>query len=208
MKPSVLEKEVSIPVGKTERTSGLLSVPTARPERRAVILAHGAGNNMTNPLLSAFARGFAAAGCPTLRFNFLYAHQKKKSPDSRAPLSKRGRLPTGFSWKRVDSSSIRLWPRANRWVAALRHRCRRTGFCPSKDSSFSDTRFTLQATRKSYATPTFTRSRYQCSSLRDQGSFVRFKKVERRAPNAQRSLGLAHGQWRGPLLQTCPSRLA
>jgi|MudIll2142460700_1097286.scaffolds.fasta_scaffold03685_4 hypothetical protein len=88
MKPSVLEKEVSIPVGKTERTSGLLSVPTARPERRAVILAHGAGNNMTNPLLSAFATGLAAAGCPTLRFNFLYAHQKKKSPDSRAALVK------------------------------------------------------------------------------------------------------------------------
>jgi len=43
---------------------------------------------MTNPLLSAFATGLAAAGYPTLRFNFLYADRKKKSPDSQATLVK------------------------------------------------------------------------------------------------------------------------
>ena len=81
----ISQEEVSIPVGDKERTSGLLSLPS-KPGRKGVILAHGAGNDMTNPLLSAFAEGLAASGYPTLRFNFLYADRKKKSPDSQPVL--------------------------------------------------------------------------------------------------------------------------
>jgi uncharacterized protein len=81
------EKQVSIQVGDKAHTSGLLSIPV-KSGRRGIILAHGAGNDMTNPLLSAFAAGLAAAGYPVLRFNFLYADQKKKSPDSQATLVK------------------------------------------------------------------------------------------------------------------------
>jgi predicted alpha/beta-hydrolase family hydrolase len=50
-----------------------------------IVLAHGAGNDMTHALMAAFSEGLARAGHPVLRFNFLYAEHKRKAPD-REPL--------------------------------------------------------------------------------------------------------------------------
>jgi uncharacterized protein len=50
-----------------------------------LVLAHGAGGTMRNPLLDGFAAGLAAAGVTCLRFNFLYAEAGKRGPD-REPL--------------------------------------------------------------------------------------------------------------------------
>jgi predicted alpha/beta-hydrolase family hydrolase len=82
MRDSVEERKVTIPVGEKGHTSGMLSVPLGRPKKTALIVAHGAGNEMTNPLIAAFANGVAAAGYPALRFNFLYMEQGRKAPDS------------------------------------------------------------------------------------------------------------------------------
>ena len=51
-----------------------------------LIFAHGAGNDMNNPLIVALADGLAIAGCGTLRFNFPYKEKGKKSPDSQKKL--------------------------------------------------------------------------------------------------------------------------
>ncbi len=51
-----------------------------------LIFAHGAGNDMNNPLIVALAEGLAIAGCVTLRFNFPYKEKGKKSPDSQQKL--------------------------------------------------------------------------------------------------------------------------
>ena len=50
-----------------------------------LVLAHGAGGTMRNPLLDGFAAGLAAAGVACLRFNFLYSEAGKRGPD-REPL--------------------------------------------------------------------------------------------------------------------------
>ena len=50
-----------------------------------LVLAHGAGGTLRNPLLDGFAAGLAAAGVTCLRFNFLYSEAGKRSPD-REPL--------------------------------------------------------------------------------------------------------------------------
>jgi predicted alpha/beta-hydrolase family hydrolase len=50
-----------------------------------LVLAHGAGGTMRNPLLDGFAAGLAAAGVTCLRFNFLYSEKGRRSPD-RQPL--------------------------------------------------------------------------------------------------------------------------
>lgn len=58
------------------------------PERgadRAVLLAHGAGSDMHADALVAAARALAAAGIPSLRFDFPYRTRGKKAPD-RAPV--------------------------------------------------------------------------------------------------------------------------
>ena len=79
---------VSIPVGKDEKVSGIYSIPdTYQPSKTiGVILAHGAGNDMNNPLIAATARGLCQVGFLTLRFNFLYKEKERKSPDSQKKL--------------------------------------------------------------------------------------------------------------------------
>jgi len=50
-----------------------------------VVLAHGAGSNMRNPLLGALAADLAAHGVSTVRFNFPYTQRGERVPD-RAPI--------------------------------------------------------------------------------------------------------------------------
>ncbi|MGD8755673.1 MAG: dienelactone hydrolase family protein [Desulfobacterales bacterium] len=86
---------LSIPVGDTESVSGILSVPDNfnRHQTSGIIFAHGAANDMFNPLIRFVARGIHQAGYLTLRFNFLYKEKGKKSPDSQAKLVQ--------TWQRV-----------------------------------------------------------------------------------------------------------
>ncbi|MDR2019051.1 MAG: dienelactone hydrolase family protein [Syntrophobacterales bacterium] len=77
----ITSDKIAIPVGDKGSTSGILTRPAAATESRAVIVAHGAGNDMTTALLVAFAEGIAKAGYPVLRFNFLYSEHGRKTPD-------------------------------------------------------------------------------------------------------------------------------
>lgn len=56
--------------------------PKGKEQRIAIIVAHGAGNDMNAPLITSFSRGLAAFGFPVLRFNFLYAEYGRKRPDT------------------------------------------------------------------------------------------------------------------------------
>ena len=62
-------------------TSAILTMPEGVLQERAVIVAHGAGNDRETPLLVAFSEGLARAGFPVLRFNFLYTEHGRKAPD-------------------------------------------------------------------------------------------------------------------------------
>ncbi|MCJ7772064.1 MAG: dienelactone hydrolase family protein [Desulfobacterales bacterium] len=75
---------VSIKVNEKETVSGIISVPkNYRPGKdTGVIIAHGAGNDMHNPLLASYANGLTTSGCICLRFNFPYKEKGRKSPDS------------------------------------------------------------------------------------------------------------------------------
>jgi uncharacterized protein len=73
--------KVVISLGEGREVSGVLSIPE-EPVHGSVILAHGAGNDMNQPMLVFLAEGLAQAGHLTLRFNFLYKEQGKNAPDS------------------------------------------------------------------------------------------------------------------------------
>lgn len=64
--------DVTIPVSADESVSGVLVVPQgfAAGLTAAVIVAHGAGNDMHTPLLVHFSAGLGRAGYLSLRFNF------------------------------------------------------------------------------------------------------------------------------------------
>jgi len=51
----------------------------------AVILAHGAGNDMQSPFLCAVHEGLAERGCVAVKFNFPYKERGGRAPD-RAPV--------------------------------------------------------------------------------------------------------------------------
>lgn len=88
LKQTVESKRLSIPVEGKGQTSGILSMPEGPRKKTAIIVAHGAGNDMNNPLLASFAEGLSASGYPTLRFNFLYKEHGGKAPDTEETLIK------------------------------------------------------------------------------------------------------------------------
>lgn len=84
----MVSDRIFIDLGGRERVSAVLSGPDRGSDLRdlGLILAHGAGNDMHNPMIVAVAQGLAEKGWPTLRFNFPYKEKGKKSPDSQAKL--------------------------------------------------------------------------------------------------------------------------
>ena len=91
----MITQNVSIPLENDESVSGIFSAPEdVEPAKTTgVIFAHGAANDMNNPLIRFVSRGLALAGFVTLRFNFLYKEKGKKSPDSQSKLVQ--------TWQRV-----------------------------------------------------------------------------------------------------------
>jgi len=81
-------EKISIPVDDKHSLSMVFSLPTgvAAVRETAVIIAHGAGNDMHHPLLADVAAGLAAGGYPVARFNFPYKEAGRKAPDTQAVL--------------------------------------------------------------------------------------------------------------------------
>ncbi|MEN6623258.1 MAG: alpha/beta family hydrolase [Smithella sp.] len=78
-------KHITINISESESVSAVFSVPDRFESGVAVIVAHGAGNDMDNPLLVYFCEHLAQAGYLAVRFNFPYKEHGRKAPD-RQPL--------------------------------------------------------------------------------------------------------------------------
>lgn len=59
----------------------MLLLPAEGSVRGGIVLAHGAGNDRDFPLLVLLARAAVKSGWASLRFNFLYREEGRKSPD-------------------------------------------------------------------------------------------------------------------------------
>ena len=72
-----------IRVNAQTTVSSVWTVPDGyRPASgRAVILAHGAGNDMSSPFLATVHNGLARRGLLAVRFNFPYTEQGRRAPD-------------------------------------------------------------------------------------------------------------------------------
>jgi predicted alpha/beta-hydrolase family hydrolase len=74
----VKEKRLAIDTSRGSVSALLTSTGKTTP---ILVLAHGAGRDMEDPLLAGFAKGLAAAGISCLRFNFPYRELGKRAPD-------------------------------------------------------------------------------------------------------------------------------
>ena len=81
----LMHKRVNIALDQGETVSGILC-GQARNNRAGMIIAHGAGSDMDNPLIVHLCTGLAEAGHITLRFNFPYKEKGKKAPDGQKKL--------------------------------------------------------------------------------------------------------------------------
>jgi uncharacterized protein len=73
----------TIDCGDSGSVSAVVAYPDPfRPgEAVAVTLAHGAGNDMANPLLSGVHEGLAGRGHVSVKFNFPYTERGRRAPD-------------------------------------------------------------------------------------------------------------------------------
>ncbi|WP_438042973.1 alpha/beta hydrolase family protein [Sorangium sp. So ce128] len=84
------ERSISIPIVDSSPVSGVIHVPRTRAKRSgvAVVLGHGAGNDMNAPLVVDVAGRLLARGHTVLRFNFVYKELGRKAPDRQPLLEK------------------------------------------------------------------------------------------------------------------------
>lgn len=94
MEPTARFDEIRIPLDEPQHelaaVSGVLGVPEWWPTgaRIGVVLAHGAGRDMNDPLVAGLHRGLTERKALTLRFNFPFAEAKRPRPDSLAVLER------------------------------------------------------------------------------------------------------------------------
>ena len=77
-----------IPVGTDEKVSGIVCTSDKNLLKQPVgiIVAHGAGNDMHEPLIVTVCERIAQAGHVALRFNFIYREKGAKTVDSQEKL--------------------------------------------------------------------------------------------------------------------------
>lgn len=75
-------RHITLPVGPERTIRAVVGVPRTTTMDAVLILAHGANNNMDQPLLKGLHEQLAKVGLVTVRFNFPYAEDSHKHPDS------------------------------------------------------------------------------------------------------------------------------
>jgi uncharacterized protein len=84
-------------------------VPSAAP---GVVLAHGAGTDLTSSLLCAAGRGLAERGHPVLTFNFAYSEAGSRRPDPPARLEQAMRDAAGLAREQMGDRPLVLGGRS------------------------------------------------------------------------------------------------
>ena len=81
------EEQRKITVKPGVEITSVWAIPDDAPGRSdAIILAHGAGNDMHHAFTSFFHQAFARAGLLSVKFNFPYTESGRKAPDRPALL--------------------------------------------------------------------------------------------------------------------------
>lgn len=60
--------------------------PQPGTDRPGLVLGHGAGSDLTDPVLRAVGRGLGERGVPVMAFNFGYAQARRRRPDAMGKL--------------------------------------------------------------------------------------------------------------------------
>lgn len=81
---NLIQRRIALDGG--DSVSAVLAYPEVPVPGPAVIVAHGAGNDMHSPFVSAVHEGLARRGYTALKFNFPYKEHARRAPDRPAVL--------------------------------------------------------------------------------------------------------------------------
>lgn len=93
-------------------TSAVLWCPRDQRRRVGLVLGHGAGTDLSNPVLLAVGRGLADRGYPVLTFNFAYSETGRKQPDPPARLESAFRDAITVAGEAMDGRALILGGRS------------------------------------------------------------------------------------------------
>ena len=79
-------RPLTLNVSPEAKVRAVLGVPKSATLAAILVLAHGANNNMDNPLIAGVHELLAREGVVTVRFNFPYMEEGRKHPDPDAAL--------------------------------------------------------------------------------------------------------------------------
>jgi hypothetical protein len=115
VEPAARFEEIKIPLRESARgvseVSAILGVPQWWPtgQRVGVVLAHGAGRDLSDPLLEFLQRSLTERRCLTLRFNFPFGESGKKRPDSAEVLQRTFRAAIATLARDPNAAPARLF---------------------------------------------------------------------------------------------------
>lgn len=101
-------RERRVPVSAAAEVTALHYVAGEGPARGLLVLAHGAGADQRHRVMKTIASGIAACGVDVVTFNFLYAEQRRRTPD-RTPVLE-------ATWTAVVDAVAKDLPAATRLV--------------------------------------------------------------------------------------------
>jgi predicted alpha/beta-hydrolase family hydrolase len=102
VEPPARFEEIKIPLPEPvhglEAVSGVLGIPRWWPTgaRVSVVISHGAGRDMDDPIIEHLHSELTERRCLTLRFNYPFAEAKKRRPDSVRVLRRTMRAAVGI----------------------------------------------------------------------------------------------------------------
>jgi len=115
VEPSARFEEIKIPLHESSRgvteVSAVLGVPQWWPtgQRVGVVLAHGLGRDLSDPVLEFLQRSLTERRCLTLRFNFPFGEAAKKRPDPHEVLQRTFRAAVTTITRDPNSAPARLF---------------------------------------------------------------------------------------------------
>jgi hypothetical protein len=74
-------RPLTLNVSPDQKIRAVIGVPKSATLAAILVLAHGANNNMDNPLIAGVHERLAREGVVTVRFNFPYMEEGRKHPD-------------------------------------------------------------------------------------------------------------------------------
>jgi predicted alpha/beta-hydrolase family hydrolase len=102
-------RSITLPISPDRHIQAVFGLPRSPTMDAMLILGHGANNDLDHPVVAGVHERLAHEGVVTVRFNFLYAEEGRKHPDTEAVLEGTFRLVMEYVAEQEDFKGLELF---------------------------------------------------------------------------------------------------